>query len=413
MISTYASGIQTGTIGVENFLSSPNVPGIFILHVDLSNMVLGDYTEIRRYKMVINSGTSRVIDVQTYQGAQPSDLLIATSEEVWNSLIDANAVRFSLKQTLGTARAYSWSVVYDDGIMGIATGTFLDALADKVWDEQLGGHLVTGSTGKALNSAQSAGDPWSTAIPGAYTPGQAGYIVGTYVDTYTSSRMASGTVFVGDKTGFSLVSPQRFDLIGNISGTITNVYNVISGTTSTLDASQVWNFTGTRSLNGQQYWNLSGTVLNVNNVVNPVGLLTGTLIDAISDVVWDEQISGHLITGSTGKALNSASAGGDPWGTALPDGYGAGTAGYILGNNLDARVSSRMASGTVSVQGLNPALLDVAVSSRQPSGTVVVATNQDKTGYSLATGTNIPANVKQINDTNVTGNGSTTPWGPA
>jgi hypothetical protein len=47
------------------------------------------------------------------------------------------------------------------------------------------------------------------------------------------------------------------------------------------------------------------------------------------------------------------------------------------------------------------------------SGTVVVSSNQDKTGYSLATGTNLPVNVKQINDTNLQGNGSTTPWGPA
>src|SRR5215831_18359702 len=37
----------------------------------------------------------------------------------------------------------------------------------------------------------------------------------------------------------------------------------------------------------------------------------------------------------------------DPWATALPGAYGAGTAGNILGTNLNATVSSRMATFTL------------------------------------------------------------------
>jgi len=55
-------------------------------------------------------------------------------------------------------------------------------IADAVWDEALSGHLTAGSTGNALNAAGSAGDPWSTSIPGAYGAGSAGYIIGTYLD---------------------------------------------------------------------------------------------------------------------------------------------------------------------------------------------------------------------------------------
>lgn len=61
-------------------------------------------------------------------------------------------------------------------------------IADAVWDEALSGHLGAGSVGEALNAAGAAGDPWTTALPGAYSAGQAGYIVGTNVNATISSR---------------------------------------------------------------------------------------------------------------------------------------------------------------------------------------------------------------------------------
>jgi hypothetical protein len=60
--------------------------------------------------------------------------------------------------------------------------------------------------------------------------------------------------------------------------------------------------------------------------------------------VWDETISKHLSSGSTGAALNAAGSAGDPWTTPLPGAYGAGTAGKIVGDNLNATVSSRATS---------------------------------------------------------------------
>jgi hypothetical protein len=68
----------------------------------------------------------------------------------------------------------------------------------------------------------------------------------------------------------------------------------------------------------------------------------------IADAVWDEAIAGHLSAGSTGLALNSAGSAGDPWATALPGAYGAGTAGFIIGTNLDATVSSRASQTSVN-----------------------------------------------------------------
>ncbi len=43
-----------------------------------------------------------------------------------------------------------------------------------VWEDLTGEHLASGSTGESLNAAGAAGDPWTTALPGAYGAGTAG-----------------------------------------------------------------------------------------------------------------------------------------------------------------------------------------------------------------------------------------------
>jgi len=66
--------------------------------------------------------------------------------------------------------------------------------------------------------------------------------------------------------------------------------------------------------------------------------------DAVAEIaagVWDLATSGHTTSGTFGAAAVAAGGAGDPSSTALPGSYGAGTAGYIIGNNLNATVSSR------------------------------------------------------------------------
>jgi hypothetical protein len=74
----------------------------------------------------------------------------------------------------------------------------------------------------------------------------------------------------------------------------------------------------------------------------------GWVFDGVAlQAVWDESIGGHLVSGTTGAALNAAGAAGDPWSTELPGAYGAGTAGKIIGDNLNATVSSRATQTSV------------------------------------------------------------------
>jgi len=59
-----------------------------------------------------------------------------------------------------------------------------------------------------------------------------------------------------------------------------------------------------------------------------------------ADAVWDESLAGHVVVGSAGAALSAAGTAGDPWITPLPGAYVAGTAGYLMGTNLDAQIST-------------------------------------------------------------------------
>lgn len=52
------------------------------------------------------------------------------------------------------------------------------ATAGAVWEEPIAGHLTAGTTGAKLNSAAASGDPLSTAVPGSYASGTAGYNLG-------------------------------------------------------------------------------------------------------------------------------------------------------------------------------------------------------------------------------------------
>lgn len=57
------------------------------------------------------------------------------------------------------------------------------SLAAAVWEALSSEYNAAGTMGNKLNSAASAGDPWSTVLPGAYASNEAGYILGNRVLT--------------------------------------------------------------------------------------------------------------------------------------------------------------------------------------------------------------------------------------
>jgi hypothetical protein len=122
-----------------------------------------------------------------------------------------------------------------------------------------------------------------------------------------------------------------------------------TGVTDTLEAIRdrgdaAWvTATGFATHSAADVWNVVARTLTANtNLNDPTAA-------AIAYAVWEETLADHLASGSTGNALNAAGSAGDPWSTALPGAYGAGTAGKIVGDNLNATVSSRSSHDAAAV----------------------------------------------------------------
>jgi hypothetical protein len=110
-VTAQATGTQAATIGTEHFLANVAVAGTFTLHIDSNAMAAGDTLELRVYQMVLTAGTARVAYFGTWSGAQSVDDKIKISVPISNELTDAQALRFSLKQTAGTGRSYPWKIL--------------------------------------------------------------------------------------------------------------------------------------------------------------------------------------------------------------------------------------------------------------------------------------------------------------
>lgn len=195
----------------------------------------------------------------------------------------------------------------------------------------------------------------------------------------TASGIASGALNgKGDwnvgKTGYSLTQgfPTNFSSMSISAGGLVDITQTAAdkawGTTSRVLTAgtniALAKGTGITGFNDLDAAGVAGAVWNAATAsygtANTYGALIETNLDAqvstvgggslttagIADAVWDEALSGHLTGGSTGAALNGAGSAGDPW-TASMGSYGAGTAGQIFYDYLNASVSSRATQTSV------------------------------------------------------------------
>jgi hypothetical protein len=131
----------------------------------------------------------------------------------------------------------------------------------------------------------------------------------------------------------------------------------------------------------------------------------------VAAAVWSEAIPGSYGAGTAGNKLNSAGSAGDPWSTALPGAYSAGTAGNIIGNRIDAAITSRMASYTQPTGFLAATFPGgtIANTTNITAATgITVSTNSDKTGYSLTATTGLGNQTANITGTITTATNVTT-----
>jgi hypothetical protein len=267
---------------------------------------------------------------------------------------------------------------------------------DAIWDEPRAGHMTAGTFGQYLDGQVStaAGTPLTAAAVWAHadrTLTAATNITSTggAVAVNASGQVAASTVI--DKTGYALTAAydpaktaaQPGDPMGltamavgaiwdedkashAISGTFGDLLDAkVSGAggESGLTAADVWAHPS-RSLTSAANLTTTGSAIYLDPsgyvTAGAVGDKTGfaltaaydaaktaaqagaamSLTTATIDAIWDESLAGHALAGSAGSALSAAGSSGDPWATVLPGTYAAGTAGAILGRNLDAAGST-------------------------------------------------------------------------
>ncbi len=84
--------------------------------------------------------------------------------------------------TLQTARDIGASVLLSSGTGAGQISFTSGVVKSDPWPIALPGSYTSGTAGYILGNLAAGADPWATALPGSYTSGEAGYLVGNYVN---------------------------------------------------------------------------------------------------------------------------------------------------------------------------------------------------------------------------------------
>jgi len=241
------------------------------------------------------------------------------------------------------------------------------AIADAVWDEATSGHVTAGTFAVSLATTNDV-----SAVPG----------------------------LVWEELQASHTTPDTMGI--NISGITSNISTIISA----LPTSGY--LAGASDNNGKAILDLTQGNITFDSITCVGGIILASG-KTIAETVWDEAISGHLTAGTTGNALNAAGAAGDPWATTLPGAYSAGTAGKIIGDYLDAAISSRMATYTQPTGFLAatfPATVASTTNITSATGIVLANTAQTITSFTITAGMSITNSTTNGHGLSITGNGT-------
>lgn len=109
-VTVNASGTQTATVTTEHTLVTISTAVRVLYTVDVSAMAAADVLELRVKKPVLSGGTARTAVYVMYTDASYVDDALKICIPIVIDSVAGNA-SFTLKQTVGTGRAFPWSVV--------------------------------------------------------------------------------------------------------------------------------------------------------------------------------------------------------------------------------------------------------------------------------------------------------------
>jgi hypothetical protein len=235
--------------------------------------------------------------------------------------------------------------------------------------------------------------------------------VGTVNSIPNATAGASGGLFIaGTNAATTVTTALTTTFTGNLTGSVASVTAGVTLAASAVQA--IWDaltsaLTTVGSIGKLLVDNVNATI---SSRLASASYTTPPTAAAISDQVWEEAIADHSGTaGSTAEKLAAAGAAGDPWATALPGAYSAGQAGKIVGDNLNATMSSRLASASYTAP---PTVVQTAdeVQTRTIAAVTTVGSVTGAVGSVTAT---VNADVKKVNGATVNGTGVLgDEWGP-
>lgn len=193
------------------------------------------------------------------------------------------------------------------------------AIADAVWDEAGAGHTAPGSFGSRLDA------------------------------TITSRE--SEVDADGRETANAIQHAQTQALIGSPVSSVSGDIAAVKGQTASIESK----VDGVKAKTDQLAFTGGNVNANSQVVSDKTGYaLSSAAEDSLVDKVWDEPISGHLTSGSTGKKLDDGDAVANV--SAIADAVwdevrtGHNTAG-TFGEYIDAAISSRAAASSITSIG--------------------------------------------------------------
>lgn len=102
--SVNTSGSQTATINTQHDLATITTAGYYQLQVDTANMVNGDTLKVIVSGKVRSGDTERIMEEYTISHAQSAPNIFTPM------YCNVHDIKFSIKQTAGTGRAFPWAV---------------------------------------------------------------------------------------------------------------------------------------------------------------------------------------------------------------------------------------------------------------------------------------------------------------
>lgn len=186
---------------------------------------------------------------------------------------------------------------------------------------------------------------------------------------FQSTLIVTGaTTFTGAITGTNAGNDLRVN--GIVPGAAGGPFIAGTNAATTITTSLTTTFTG--NLTGNVGGNVTGSVGSIasggiaassfaSGAIDATAIATDAITSAelaasataeIAAAVWDLATSGHTTSGTFGAAMNAAGSAGDPLSTAVPGSYGAGTAGYLIGQlgTISTAVVTTIPSAIATVQ---------------------------------------------------------------